>query len=452
MTDIPETRYAKTADGVHIAYQVLGDGPRDLLSFGYGSNFSIDSRDEEPHLRHFEHRLASFSRFIRFDPRGMGLSDPVSPDSRPSIENWVDDALAVLDAADSREASFLACGTTAADAVVAAATHADRCASLVLVNTYACMVRQPDYPHGYRREFLDEVIEGIVDTSADREAVGPDDVELLTPSLAPDPDYRAWWRRVGQRNASPAAARARLITMFGADVRAVLPSVRCPTLVVQRCGVAFLDIGHGRYLAEHIAGARLVELPGVDNHPYAGDSEAVIEEIEEFLTGVRWGSPADRVLATVLFTDIVGSTEHAVRVGDRAWRTRLDRHEAIVDEDLRRFRGRRVKFTGDGILATFDGPARAMRCARSIETAAQRLGLEVRAGLHTGEVEVRGDDLSGIAVHIAERVCAHAGPGEVLVSRTVTDLVAGSGIEFDDRGEHELKGVPGAWRLFAVKV
>jgi class 3 adenylate cyclase len=450
VADIPEIRYAKTADGPHIAFQVLGDGPLDLLCFGYGSNLSIDTRDEEPHLRRFERSLAAFSRFIRFDHRGLGLSDPVTLDTSRSLEDWVDDALAVLDAAGSDNAAFLACGIDGPTAMLAAATHTDRCSSLVLVNSYAYLVKDDTYPYGYPRQWWEEWIDAVVTPSTKGGEDGPDDVELLTPSLSSDQEYRAWWKRAGQRSASPAMARARLMTTMAADVRAVLSSIAAPTLILHRTECAALEIGHAEYLAEHIDGARLAALPGADLHPFAGDSQGIVGEIEEFLTGMRGGSQPDRILATVMFTDIVGSTEQAVRQGDRAWRDCLDRHESTVDDELRRHRGRRVKFTGDGVLATFDGPARAMRCAKAIVAGGKPLGLELRAGLHTGEIEARANDVSGIAVHVAQRVSDLARPGEVLVSRTVTDLVAGSGIEFEDRGEHKLKGLPGSWKLFAV--
>jgi class 3 adenylate cyclase len=426
----------------------MGDGPRDLLCVGYGSHFSIDLRDDEPHFRHFERRLASFSRFIRFDPRGIGLSDPIAPGAKLSIEDWVDDALAVLNSAGSTQAALMGCTTGGMTATVAAASYPDRTSALVLVNSRARVAKDHDYPSEFTKEEIDGYIDAMVDTSGAGD--GLDDVSLLVPSMSNDPDFRSWWKRTAQRSASPSTARASLAVQFGADVRAVLGSISCPTLVLQRTEVTTNTVGHGQYLADRIPGARLVELPGRDIQPFVGDADAILEEIEEFLTGTRGGSQAERVLVTVLFTDIVGSTLQVSEHGDRAWRELLDRHDKMVGEELRRFRGHAVKSTGDGVLATFDGPARAMRCAKAIEAGARRLGIDLRAGLHTGEVEVRGDDVSGIAVHIAQRVSAVAAPGEVLVSRTVSDLVAGSGIEFADRGEHELKGVPGTWKLFAV--
>ena len=448
MTERPETRYARTGDGAHVAYQVLGDGPFDLVCVGYGNTVSIDMRDEEPHFRRFERRLASFSRLIRFDPRGLGLSDPIASGAVLGLENWVDDVMSVLDAVGSSEAVLFAVGGSSLTALLATASHPGRISSLVLLHGYARLIRDEDYPCGFSQRVIDRFLESVLDVTGDGEG-SVDDIELLAPSLAGDPEFRAWWKRAGQRGASPASARALLNTTFAGDVRLVLPLISVPALVLHRVDSVF-PISLSRYLAENISSASLVELPGRDHLPYSGDSEAILEEVEEFLTGVRGTSSIDRVLTTVLFTDIVGSTDLASRLGDAAWHDLLDRHDTLVREELRRFRGREVKTTGDGMLATFDGPARGMRCASAICRAARRIGIEVRAGLHTGEVEMRGEDVSGIAVHTAQRVSALAGPGEVFVSRTVVDLVAGSGIEFDDRGEHELKGLGGGWRIFAV--
>lgn len=445
-----ETRYARTSDGVHIAYQVLGDGPLDLVCVGYGNMVSIDAHDEEPHFARFDRRLASFSRLIRFDQRGLGLSDPLSQGARVGVEQGVDDLIAVLDAVGSEPAALFAVGGRAPIALLAAAGHPDRVSSLVLVHGYARLPWADDYPSGTPQHTLDRFLDRVLDVSEQQDPDGAGDIELLAPSLARDADYREWWRRAGQRAASPASARAMLTTNFEADVRAVLPRVTAPALLLHR-RESLYPVAFSEYLAEHLENGRLVVLPGGDHEPYAGDSDAVIDEIEEFLTGVRGESGADRVLLTVLFTDIVGSTRRATELGDRAWHDLLDRHDAMVRYEVRRFRGREVKTTGDGMLATFDGPARAMRAAVAICAEADRLGIEVRAGLHTGEVELRGDDVSGVAVHLAQRVSGLAGSGEVLVSRTVADLVTGSGIEFDDRGTHELKGFEGSWQLFAVR-
>jgi class 3 adenylate cyclase/alpha-beta hydrolase superfamily lysophospholipase len=447
----PETSYARSEDGTHVAYQIIGDGPLDLVSVGYGNVVSIDMRDEEPHVRRFEERLASFSRLIRFDPRGIGLSDAPPPGVAPGIELVVDDILAVLDTVGSARACLFAVGSSGLAALLAAAMHPARVSSLALLNCYARLPRDEDYPCGIPQRLLTSFVDSVLDVSA-ASASDPamDDVHLLAPSLSGDPGFRAWWARAGRRGASPAAARANLEMSFSGDVRSALPSIDAPVLILHRDPSLF-SVGHAHYLADHLSHAQLVVLPGGDHLPYGADSDIVIDEIEEFLTGVRGGVATDRVLTTVLFTDIVGSTERAARSGDRSWHELLDSHDAMARGELRRFRGREVKTTGDGILATFDGPARAIRCAQSICAGARQLSLEVRAGLHTGEVEVRGDDVGGIAVHLAQRVSSHAGPNEVFVSRTVVDLVAGSGLEFEDRGVHELKGIDGMWGLFAVR-
>jgi class 3 adenylate cyclase len=431
-----------------LAYQVLGEGPLDLLCVGYGNLVSIDARDEEPHFRRFERRLASFSRFVRFDPRGLGLSDPVDPDG--GLEVAVGDLIAVLDAVGSSRAALFAVGGASLTALQAAADYPGRVSSLVLVHGHARAAWADDYPCGAPQRALDRFVDSVLDLSDDTGG-SFDDIALLVPSLAGDREFREWWKRAGQRSASPASARTLLTTMFRTDVRAILPVVAAPALVVHRTESLF-PVALSEYLVHHLPNARLVQLSGRDSFPYAGDSDAIVDEIEEFLTGVRGGSGTDRVLTTLLFTDIVGSTERAVQSGDRRWAELLDRHDSMVRDQLRRFRGREVKTTGDGILSTFDSPGRGMQCAGAICAGANGIGIEVRAGLHSGEVEMRGDDVSGVSVHIAQRVSALAGPGEILVSRTVVDLVTGSGIEFDDRGEHGLKGVTGLWRVFAVKV
>ena len=449
MVTASETHYARAQDGAHLAYQVRGAGPRDLVCLGYGTFVSIDMRDDEPHFRAFEERLGSFSRFIRYDPRGIGLSDPAVASSDLALDVAAADAIAVLDAVESDRATLLAAGGSGLTAVKVAATFPERVASLVLLNCYARLAIAADYPVGHPNEVIDDFLERVL--TDDGEDATVDDAALLAPTLAQDPAYRAWWKRAGQRGASPRSARALLPATIGGDVRADLGGVDCPTLVVQRTKDRILSLGHGRYLADHIAGAQLVELPGADHLPYSGDADALVDEIEEFVTGVRGGGDPDRVIRTILFTDIVGSTMQAERLGDRSWRLLLDRHDEMVRDQLRRFRGREIKTTGDGMLATFESPTGGMRCARAIVAAAEQVGLEIRAGLHTGEVELRGDDVSGIAVHIAQRVSSLAGAGEVLVSRTVADLVTGSTLEFEDRGPHELKGVAGTWQLFRVQ-
>ncbi len=445
MAETPETRYAQPGN-VNIAYQTLGSGTEDLLLIG-GNHISIDSMDEEPSLARFHRRLASFSRLIRFDRRGVGLSDPIVPSDPPTLEQLAQDALAVMDAAGSSSAACLADGP-AAEAILMAATHPERIHRLVLVNSTARVMRAPDYPCGIPERLVTSFLDTV--TKPDAVEEGVDDVALLNPSVAGDSAFRTWWVRAGRRGASPSVAQAILRVKWTADVRPLLPLVRVPTLVLHRAGFVVIRPEHGRYLAEHIPGSLYREIPGSDSLYWVGETELMLDEIEEFLTGARHGPEPNRVLATVLFTDIVDSTAQASALGDRAWRDRLDRHDAMARRQLERFRGREIKTMGDGFLATFDGPARAIQCACAIRDGAAQLGIEVRAGLHTGEVELLGDDVGGMTVNIGARVVALAGSGEVLVSRTVADLVVGSRTEFTDRGEHELKGVPGTWRLFAV--
>jgi class 3 adenylate cyclase/pimeloyl-ACP methyl ester carboxylesterase len=445
--DVPETRYAKRGE-LHVAYQVLGDGPIDLLALTNGTTISID-REDEPHWRRFDRRLASFSRLIRFDPCGLGLSDPLPGGSSPTLELWMQDAVSVLDAVGSSRAALFGVANGGLVAMLLSATYPERTSAQVLMHCFARLARDSDYPWGIPQGVIDNFLEAVTDPDYRGEAV--DDLGLMAPSLATDVEFRSWWKHAGQRGASPASSRAIQALAVGADIRAVLPMIKTPTLVLNRVDNAFIRIGHGRYLAENIAGAKLIELPGRDHLPFVGDTDGLVGEIEEFLTGSRGAPNAERTLATILFTDIVGSTELAAGTGDRRWRELLDDHDRMAERQVHRFGGRQVKTTGDGILATFDGPARAIHCGLALREGARQLGLHVRVGLHTGEVERRGDDLVGIGVHIAARVQARAQPGEVWVSRTVTDLVAGSGIAFSDRGEHQLKGVPGAWQLFAVE-
>ena len=444
--DVAEIQYAKRGD-LHIGYQVLGDGPIDLLAFNSGSNVWID-RDNEPHWSRFDRRLASFSRLIRFDPSGVGLSDPLIGGSGPTIELWMQDAVTVLDAVGSSSAALFGVGTGGPVSMLLSATHPERISAQVLMHCSARLARDSDYPWGWPQHVLDEFVDAVTDPTYRGDPI--DDVALSAPSLATDVEFRSWWKRAGERNASPAIARAMDLLVMRADIRAVLPLINTPTLVLHRVDNALLPVGHGRYLAENIAGATLVELPGRDHLPFAGDTDALLGEIEEFLTGTRGTPNTDRMLATILFTDIVDSTKRAAGTGDRRWRELLDNHDRMSGRQVHRFGGRQVKTTGDGILATFDGPARAIQCGLAICDGARQVGVEVRVGVHTGEVERRGDDVAGIGVHIAARVQGAAQPGEVWVSRTVTDLVTGSGIIFNDRGEHPLKGVPGTWQLFTV--
>jgi class 3 adenylate cyclase len=441
----PETRYARSGDA-HIAYQILGESGPDLLYLSSGT-VSIDSIDEEPGFARFHRELASFSRLIRMDLRGVGLSDPIGPAVPPSLEQWVGDALAVLDAVGSERAALCGADEGALVAMLTAATHPTRTAALILLNAYPRLVRDDDYPYGLPGHLVERFMNTVLADDGSEGSFA--DLEIFVPAVADDPRFRQWWQRSGNRGASPATARALAKTRFETDLRPVLPTIQVPTLVVHRKSNRAVLVGHGRYLAEHIPGARYAELPGDEHLPYVGDSDAIVAEIEEFLTGVR-RVETDRVLATILFCDIVRSTDLVRELGDRRWRDVLDSYYAMIRRQLDRFAGREVKTMGDGVLATFDGPARAIRCAEAIRDGVRQLGLEVRVGLHTGEVELMGDDIGGLAVHIGERVCGSAGPGEVLASRTVVDLVAGSGISFSDRGEHDLKGVPDRWHLYAV--
>jgi class 3 adenylate cyclase/DNA-binding CsgD family transcriptional regulator len=444
----PEIRYTKSG-GLDIAYQVLGAGSQDLLAFS-SATLPIDSMNDEPMLDRFHQRLATFSRLIRFDMRGIGMSDPILPSSPPTLEQWAQDALAVLDAEGSEHAAVFAPRDSSPYAILLAATYPDRVHALVIVNGTARYARAKDYPFGVPAPLLERFVK--VNMEPDAVERGLDMLAFAAPSVAGDEAFRAWWKRAGNRGASPTTARAVHAVWLQADVRPLLPLLHVPTLILHRRDDAFNRVGHGRYLAEHIPGAKYVELPGADDLYWVGDTDTMLDEIEEFLTGARRGPHADRVLMTVLFTDIVGSTAHIAHLGDRRWRDLLDRHDVLTRQQLVRFRGREIKTTGDGVLATFDGPARAVSCACAIRDAAAQLGLEVRGGVHTGEIELRGEDIGGMAVHIAARVAALAEPRQVLVSRTVVDLMVGSGITTRERGEYRLKGVPGRWRLFAVGV
>jgi len=361
------------------------------------------------------------------------------------MEEQVDDLQSVLDAAGSRSAAFFGFSQAGPIALLFAATHPERTRALVLYATYATPARHEDYPWGRSAEWLDEF-----DRRIEREWGTGFFLPQIAPSRVDDPSFRTWWARMERLSCGPGNAQAYYRVYSRIDLRSILPSIRVPTPVLQRDADVFRDPGHSQYLADHIPGARLVELSGVDHLPYVGDADAILEEVQEFLIGVRTLPDHDRVLATVLFTDIVGSTDRASVLGDRKWKELLDRHHELTRQALRGFRGVEIGTTGDGFLATFDGPARAIRCAEAIVDAVRGIGLEVRAGIHTGEIELMGDEVGGIAVHIGSRVAAMAGPSQVLVSGTVKDLVAGSGIEFEDRGSHALKGVSGKWRLFAV--
>jgi pimeloyl-ACP methyl ester carboxylesterase len=437
----PQTRYTKSGD-VNIAYQVVGEGALDLVYVsGWISN--VELAWEEPTYARFLRRLASFSRLITFDKRGTGLSDPVPLHELPTLEERMDDLRAVLDAAGSERAALFGHSEGGNMSVLFAAAHPERAVALVTFGIFAKRRWSADYPWAPTAEARERMIHEL-----ERDWGGEMDVVELAPGA--DEAFRRRLATYLRRSASPGAAVALLRMNTEIDTRAVLPTIRVPTLVLHRSGDRDANVEEGRWIASQIPGARFVELPGEDHLPWVGDQDAVLDEVQEFLTGVRPPPEPDRVLATVLFTDIVGSTERATELGDRRWRELLERHHDLVRRQLDRFQGREVDTAGDGFLATFDGPARGIRCARAIGGAIGELGLDIRAGLHTGECELLGDKVAGVAVHTGARVAAHAAPGEVLVSQTVKDLVAGSGIEFEDRGVHELKGVPGAWRLYAV--
>jgi class 3 adenylate cyclase/pimeloyl-ACP methyl ester carboxylesterase len=440
----PETRYAKSGD-VHIAYQVVGDGPLDLIVVtGFVSH--LEDAWEDPDMARFLQRLASFSRLILFDKRGTGMSDRVPDVALPPLEQRMDDVRAVMDAVGSERAALLGISEGGSMCVLFAATYPQRTSAFILYGAYARRLWAPDYPWGSTAEERQQFYEAI-----EAHWGSPELLKYFAPTVARDERLAQAAARKMRRAASPGAALA-LARMNGEiDVRDVLPAVKVPTLVMARSGDPQSPLGGNRYLAERISGAKHVELIGDDHPPWVGDEDAVVFNIEEFLTGTHHVVEPDRVLATVLFTDIVGSTERAAAIGDRQWRMLLEQHHAAVRRELERFRGREVHTAGDSFLATFDGPARAARCAEAITHAVRSVGLEVRAGVHTGEVELMGDDIGGIAVHTGARVAAEAGPGEILVSSTVKDLVAGSGIAFEDRGTHSLKGVPGEWRLFRVR-
>jgi class 3 adenylate cyclase len=439
---IPETQYARLG-GLHLAYQVLGTGPPDILLLDQWFSHQ-DAQWDVPQLAELRERLASFGRLITFDKRGAGLSDAIPTSALPSLDVLTEVIPAILDAAGSESAALIANLGSGILAIDFAAAHPERVSSLVLVDSFARFLVAPDFPIGAPRALLDETL-ARVDVSMGRGLM----LDLFAPSLANDEGVRRVWSRYERQASSPGTSMAMVRLMYESDVRELLPIIKIPTLVIHRADGRY-GPAQGRYLAEHIEGATYVELPGTDNLLWAGDQDAVVGEIQEFLTGSRPALEPHRVLATELFTDIVGSTARAAEIGDERWQALLGEHHRVVRRQLERFGGREIDTAGDGFLATFDGPARAIRCAIAIRDGLSGIGLEVRAGLHTGEIELRGDDIAGLAVHIGARISALAGAGEVLVSSTVKDLVAGSGLTFEDRGSQVLKGVPGEWHVFAV--
>jgi class 3 adenylate cyclase len=438
----PQTRYAKSGD-VNIAYQVLGDGPIDLV-FVMGWVSNIDEFWTEPSWARFLERLASFSRLIVFDKRGTGLSDRVDDQHLPTLEQRMDDVRAVMDAVGSRKAALFGISEGASMCALFAATHPERTAAFLSFGGFPRMVAAPDWPWGRSEQNMQAFYRQIEDGWGSQ----PVGLEARIPSRVNDQAFRQWWTRYLVRAATPRAA-ALLTRMNGEiDIRHVTPAIRVPALIMHRAGDKTVALQAGRFFAETIPGAKYIEYPGEDHLPWTSEFEEIVGDIEEFLTGTRHAAEVDRVLATVMFADIVKSTERAAEIGDRKWRELLQDFYGVVRKNLGRYRGREVDTAGDGLLATFDGPARAVRCAQAINDDMPSLGLAVRAGVHTGEVEIIGEKVGGIAVHIGARVAAEAAPGEVIVSSTVRDLVAGSGIRFEDRGRRPLKGVPGDWHLF----
>jgi class 3 adenylate cyclase len=434
---VPKTQYAKSGD-VRIAYQVVGEGPFDLV-FVPGFISNLDVAWEEPYRARVWTRLAAFARLIMFDKRGTGLSDRAV--GVPTLEERMDDVRAVMDAVGSQQAALFGISEGGAMSLLFAATYPERTRALVLYGAYghfSSWVVPPDK------------IDAALDRMEKNWGTG-ESLRLFAPSVASDETFKLSWARFERLGASPSAVVALMRMNSEIDVRPILPSIRVPTFIIHRQGDVRVNVEAGRFMARQIPNAKYLELPGSDHMLWTGATERILDEVEEFLTGSRSAIESDRVLATVLFTDIVNSTKRAETIGDRAWHDVLDRHNALVRREISRHRGHEVRTMGDGFLATFDGPARSIRCALAINEGVEALGLQVRAGLHTGEVEMANDDLSGIAVHIASRVATMAKPGQVLVSNTVRDLVAGSNIRFHDEGSHSLKGLTESVRLFAAE-
>jgi pimeloyl-ACP methyl ester carboxylesterase len=439
-----QTKYAKAGD-VHIAYQVVGDGPIDLVVVpGWVTHLEVQYW-EEPSIARFFERLASFARLILFDKRGTGLSDRVARNALPTLEQRMEDVHAVMDAAGSRKAALFGISEGGPMCALFAATYPERTSALLMSGCYAKWIRDDDYPWAPTRQDHEAAFDAY-----ERNWGTPIGFKTVAPSAANDESARNWWARNLRLGASPADGIALYRMNIEIDIRPVLPTIAVPTLILHRAGDRLINVGNGRYLAEHIPGARYVELEGADHLPWFGDANTVLGEVQEFLTGVRPADEHERMLATVLFADIAGSTEQIAALGDAAWRNRLDTFHRSARQQLERFRGRLVDTAGDGVFATFDGPARAVRCGIALLRELKSAGIEVRSGVHTGEVEKMGEKVGGLAVHIGARVMSLAQPGEVLVSSTVKDIVAGSGLHFDERGAQVLKGVPGEWRLFSA--
>ena len=445
MTAPPETRYARNWT-IHLAYQVLGSGPPNLLVVQSGPNSHVDWNWMEPSLARFIRRLASFSRVIMYDNRGVGLSDPVPGGAAPTMDEQVDDIRAILGETGCEQAVLAGNLAGCAPALVFAATHPDRVDSLILLGGYARLRVDAGYPQGRDQADIDLIAEAILDTWGSGA-----DLDLIAPTVAGDDNFRRWYAQVQRMSASPATAVAMARQWFEVDVRSVLPTIQVPTLVMGRATSVIFPVQHTRYLAEHIAGAKYLEFPEADMLYFTGGADQVLDAVEEFVTGMRPLPSPDRFLGTVLFLDVAGSTQLAAEIGDSRFRELIDGFHQLVRRQLDRYQGRLVDTAGDGALALFDSPARAIACAEAVRDGVRALGLQVRAGVHTGEMEHGpGGTIRGIAVHTGARVAALAGPGEIMVSRTIRDLVAGAPIRLDSRGEHQLKGVPGSWEVFAV--
>ena len=441
---VPTTRYAKSGD-VHIAYQVVGEGPIDLVLI-HGFISHLEYQWEDPALARFLNRLASFSRLIVFDKRGTGLSDRVAESALPTLEQRMDDIRAVMDAVGSHRAVIFGISEGGPLSTLFAATYPARTAALIMYGGYAKWIRSDDYPWAPTREDHEAAFKAF-----EKYWGTPIGLKKLAPSVANDERMRQWYAHHQRVSASPGAGVTLYRMNVEVDIRAILPTIRVPTLILHRSGDQLLPCQGARYMAAQIPGAKFVELPGDDHIAWIGNTAPLLAEVQEFLTGEPPVLEVDRVLATVLFVDIVQSTQRAAAIGDSRWRDLVDNYQQQVGKEVTRFGGRVVNTAGDGVFATFDGPARAIKCACAVRDVVANLGLAIRCGIHTGECVIEGDDVAGIAVHIGARVAARADPGEILLSSTVKDLIAGSRVECSDRGSHVLKGVAGRWRLFAVK-